>query len=453
MLKKPDLLYNMMTKFVSMRDVCVFVLFVLLLTGCASSHFATMSDVQQAVQEGDYQRAEDLMTSKEKLKKARNLVLYLLDAGMIAHLNEKYEESNRLLAQAAERMEQLDVISLSGTASEWLLSNKVQPYSGEDFERVFVHYYMALNYLMLNKLEDALVECRSVNLLFRELNDRYEHKNIYKTDAFMLYLSGIIYDAMGEVNDAFIDYGHAYHTYINDYQSHYGTPVPGQLAEHLLRTSSALGFNDRFEEYEREFSRTTTWPKQEEYRNSARLVVIWDNGFIPYKVERAFREYIELNDDKDAGCYIKFAFPEFVLRIPTFTRAQATVRGITYPLELSEDLAQIAIKNLKDRRIRTMAKAVTRNLIKCAAEYEIEKENRWLGFLFGLLTELTEGADTRHWFLMPANIHLTQLLLPPGVTDVELTFSGSPGQPAQRKHYENVMLKQGKTTFLIQRTF
>ncbi len=439
-------------KTLTIRYICLFSLFLLFLTSCANSHFATMRDVQQALQSENYQRAEDLITGKKELKKARNLVLYFLDAGMIAHLNGKYEESNRLLAQAVTRMEELDVISLSGTASEWLFSEKIQPYRGEDFERVIVHYYMALNYLMLDKLEEALVECRRVNLLLREFNDRYEHKNVYKTDAFMLYLSGIIYDAMGEVNDAFIDYRHAYHTYLNDYKSNYGTPVPGQLTEHLLRTSSALGFNDIFERYEREFSQTT-WPIQKEYRNAARLVVIWDNAFIPYKVERTFRNYIELNDDKDAGCYVKFTFPDFVLPIPRFTRAEAFVNGTAHTLELSEDLAQIAIKNLEDRRLRALAKSVTRNLIKCAAEYEIEKENRFLGFLFGVLTEVTEGADTRHWFLLPANIHLTQFLLPPGVTNVELTFSSPLGQSLHHKRYENVMLKQGETTFLIHRSF
>lgn len=437
---------------VSIRKACLLLLLLLPLTGCTSSYFTTMSDVRQAAQFENYQQAEELIAEKKDLKKARNLVLYFLEKGLIAHLNGKYEESNRLFALVADRMEELTVTSLSGTASEWLLSSKGQPYRGEDFERVLVHYYMALNYLMLDNLQDALVECRRVNTLLQELNDRYEHKNVYKTDAFMLYLSGIIYDTMGEINDALIDYRHAYEMYINDYRDNYGTPVPEQLMEHLLRTSSALGFHNEFEHYKQEFY-GKNWPTQQEYRNTARLVVIWDNSVIPYKVEQSFREYIELDDNDDAGCYIKFAFPVLVPRIQTFARAQVSTGGITQSLELVEDLARIARKNLEDRRVRTLAKAMTRNVIKCAAEYEIEKENRFFGFLFGFLTELSEGADTRHWSLLPANIHLTQVLLPPGTTDVELTFSGSLGQPVHRIRYEDVTLKPGRTTFLIHRTF
>jgi hypothetical protein len=108
------------------------------------------------------------------------------------------------------------------------LTEKTQPNQGEDFEQVIVLYFMALNYLMLGDLQGALVDCRRVNTLLRELNDSYEHTIVYKTDAFSLYLSGILYDAMGEVNDAFIDYRNAYNAYREDYQEYYGTPVPEQ---------------------------------------------------------------------------------------------------------------------------------------------------------------------------------------------------------------------------------
>jgi hypothetical protein len=312
---------------------------------------------------------------------------------------------------------------------------------------------MALNYLMLGDLEEALVECRYLNTeLLPMFNDRYENKNVYKTDAFFLYLSGLIYDAMGEVNDAFIDYRHAYNTYISDYQENYGTAPPSQLLEQILRTSSALGFIEDFETYRQEFQ-GNTWPTQQEYRDAARLVVIWDNGLIPYKAQRIYREYIPLDDDKDKGCYVKFAFPEFIQRFPTYRRAMVSVSGNTASLEFAEDLSQIAIKNLEDRRVRTIVKAVARNVLKCLAEHEIKQQNEILGWLFAGLTELTEQADTRSWLLLPTNIHLTQMLLPPGVSDVEISFSDASGVFAHHQLYEDITFEKGKTTFLIYRTF
>lgn len=436
----------------SIRYLSLFTFLILVLAGCAGSHYETMLGIQQAVQVGDFQRADDLLSKEKDLAQGQNRLLYLLDKGMIAHLNGEYAQSNQLFEQAETRIEELDIISITGTASEWLINATSQPYDGEDFERVMVHYYLALNYLMLGDLEEALVECRRLNTLLRMFNDRYENKNIYKTDAFILYLSGLIYDAMGEVNDAFIDYRNAYNTYISDYQENYGNSPPPQLLEQILRTSSALGFTEDFETYRQEFQ-LDTWSTQQEYRDAARLVVIWDNGLIPYKAQRIYRQYIETDDDKDRGCYVKFAFPEFIQRFPTYRHARVFVGENMASLELAEDLSQIAIKNLEDRRVRTIVKAAARNLLKCVAEHEIKKQNEILGWLFAGLTELTEQADTRSWLLLPANIYITQMLLPPGISDVEISFSDASGVFAHHQLYEDIVFEKGQTTFLIQRTF
>lgn len=436
----------------SFRHLSWVLLLAFMLSGCAGSYYDTMHEVQQAVQAGDYQRADELLVQYEDLAEGKDRLLYLLDKGLIAHLNGQYRESNRVFEEAAFLIEQLDYISLTGTASEWIINETTQPYQGEDFERVMVHYYMALNYLMVGELEDALVECRRLNNLLLELNDRYDKKNVYKTDAFILYLSGLIYEAIGATNDAFIDYRHAYNAYLSDYREYYGTPVPTQLLENLLRTSSALGFQDDFDTYARQFQ-GNYWPTQQEYREAARLVVIWDNGLIPYKAQWIYREYLEFGDEAEEGCYVKFAFPEFVRRIPSYRQATLMVDGMTQPLELAEDVSQIAIKNLEDRRLRTFAKAVARNVLKCTAEYELKEENEALGWLFALITEFTEQADTRSWLLLPANIHITQMLVPPGVSDVEIIFSNQFGQVTHTQKYDNIILERGRTTFLMHRTF
>ena len=425
----------------------------LALSGCyGQSHYANMSGIQQAAQNGQYERAKEFVEMNSELQKERNRLLYELELGVINHLNGDYRESNQWLEKAAERMEELDVISLSGLAADWVFSEKFHPYRGEDYERVLVHYYMALNYLMMGQLQEALVECRRFNTLLQRFNDRYENKNVYKSDAFMLYLSGLIYDAMGELNDAFIDYQHAYETYRGDYAGYYATPLPAQLTEHLLRTSEGLGFFDAHKNYLQEFP-GVNWPSQQEYRNSARLVVIWNKGLIPYKVEKLFRWYSGWHDADRPGCYIKFGFAELVPRIEFLSQAAVTVNGQRQQLELAEDLGKIAQKNLEDRRIRTAMHAVSRNMIKCVTEQALEDQHWIWGWIFAGATELTEGVDVRHWFLLPAEMHITQMLLPPGTFDVDLNFSDPNGNPAGQARYENVHLQAGKTTFLIHRTF
>ncbi|PIE33809.1 hypothetical protein CSA56_09865 [candidate division KSB3 bacterium] len=433
----------------------VFALFAL--SGCyGRSHYATMGDVQRAVQTGDYDHAEQLVKEKEELQSTRNDLLYALELGVLHHLNGKYAESNSWLETAAARMEELDRISISGTTSDWIFSEKFHPYRGEDFERVFVHYYMTLNYLMLGQLQEALVECRRVNTLLQYLNSRYEHKNVYKTDAFILYLSGLIYDALGEINDAFIDYRRAYQTYLGDYRQYYATPPPSQLLAQLLRTTAALGFSDIFETYRADFS-TQQWPTQDEYRDSARLVVIWNKGLTPYKTERSFRWNSGGHDwlkEDDPGCYLKFSFAEFIPRPETFSRANISINGKVQSLELAEDVGRIAIKNLEDRRLRTVMQAVSRNTIKCVGQHEWLDDTAWVWrWLYAGAVELTEGVDLRHWFLLPAEVHIAQLLVEPGLTDVEFSFLDAAGRCAKQVLYKDVRLEHGKTTFLIHRTF
>lgn len=424
---------------------------VMLLTGCAGSYHDTMYSVHQAVQAGDYERADALLSKKKDFAEDKDRLLYFLDKGLIAHLTGAYRESNWFFEQASQRIEELDAISVTETAARWIVSDLSQSYGGEDFERVLVHYYMALNYLMLGEFEEALVECRRLNTLLTLFNDRYEHQNLYKTDAFMLYLSGLIYEALGEVNDAFIDYRNAYTTYAEDYWPNYGTAVPPQLLEHLVRTASHLGFSDAVETYVGKMD--PSWTRQPDSRDAARLVVIWENGFIPYKDQRIYREYLQLGDDDDDGCYVKFAFPVFVARPLAYTRATVTVGGKTASLERVEDVAQIAIKNLEDRRVRMVAQALTRNILKCTAETQLKEKNEALGWLFAILTEVTEQADTRSWLLLPDHIQMTHVLVSPGQYDVDLSFLNPWGQAIGGHTYERVTFKAGQTTFLIHRTF
>ena len=451
-----------MRKHVRVSNIALIGLLVAFSGGCAENRFVVMNDIQQAVQTENYERAEQLAKEKADLKETRNDALQALELGLITHLNGKYAESNSWFEYAVKRMDELDVISLSGTAEAWILSEKFQPYRGEDFERVLAHYYMALNYLMSGGLQDALVECRRVNALLQQFNSRYEQKNVYKTDAFVLYLSGLIYEAMGETNDAFIDYRHAHDAYRADYATYYGTPAPVELQEDLLRTASALGFTDEVERY-RSLLPDGKWPDQAAYQQSARLVVIWENGLIPYKAARVFRwksgvddvveEIEDEHDDDDNGCYVKFSFAEFVPRLNALAQASVSAGGVTRKLEMAEDLSRIAQKNLEDRRLRTIMQAMSRNLLKCAVQKKLEK-NRWFwSLLFAGLTELTEGADVRHWFLLPADIHVTQLLLPPGDTDVVLSYADANGTPIRQSTLENVHLEAGRTKFVIQRTF
>ena len=122
------------------------------------------------------------------------------------------------------------------------------------------------------------------------LADRAKDKAAYRDDGFARYLSGILYESAGDVNNAFIAYRKAYETFeASRAWSHTG--VPSQLRADLLRTADALHLNQEFSEYQRLFPETV-WKSSEEQQQLAQVLVISYNGRAPRKED----QFLDLPD-------------------------------------------------------------------------------------------------------------------------------------------------------------
>lgn len=417
-----------------------------LLTGCAT-HPESLAPVQNALVAGNYAHADSLMRQQEDLRDGKDRLLYYLHAGVVAHLNGDYRRSNALFDQADVRMEELYTKSISAEAASFITNEMVKAYPGEDFEKVMIHYYMALNYLLLGELDEALVECRRVNIKLEEFNRKYdEHKNVYKADAFSHYLMGLIYEASGDLNDAFIAYRNAANVYEGDYQEFYDLNVPEQLKDDVLRTAAALGFDSEVDFFKRKWNKPD-WTPQGKHRALGEVVVIWDNGMAPFKaqdeLEIPFEDY-----------YLRVAFPRFVSRPPLLTYAVADVTGKTARTRVVQDVEAIAMKNLDDRKGRIIAKTAARGVAKYALKEKIEDEwGEAAGCIFNIFAAATEQADTRSWFTLPNNIQIARMLHQPGTFDVQLRFYNRQNQVALQSTVEDVSLRAGRMTFITYRTF
>ena len=178
------------------------------LHGCTTyAHFS--SDFRTSLHARNY---EDARAKIKKSKKRGNQLLYLLENGLLAHYQGHYETSNRYFAEAERLSDRLYTRSISREAAAFLTNDAIRNYRGDSFEMIAVHYYRALNYWYLNLPEDALVECRKANLKL----DQYAIHNgqaSYKNDAFIHYITGLFYEATGELNDARVSYQHAQDAY------------------------------------------------------------------------------------------------------------------------------------------------------------------------------------------------------------------------------------------------
>lgn len=417
-----------------------------LIAGCAS-HPEKLASVEQALIAGNYAEADTLLGQMSDLKNGKDRVLYYFHAGLVAHLVGDYERSNRLFDAADQRIEELYTKSVSAEVGSFLTNDLVKAYPGEDFEKVLIHYYMALNYIMLGDLEGALVECRRVNLKLEEMNHRYEdNKNVYQADAFIHYLMGLIYEAAGDLNNAFIAYRNAVEVYENDYLTYYGIGVPDQLKDDLLRTAEVMGASTVVSQYSEKWQ-LPNWTKPEIFRTNGRLVLIWDNGLAPFKAE----DSLEIPFD---DYYLRIAFPYYVAR-PSATstvRMQAHERAARS--FIVEDVTRIAIKNLDDRQARVIAKTAARGVAKYALKEKVEDEwGEAAGCIVNIFNAATEQADTRSWVTLPDNIQIASLYQRSGLYNVDLTFYDHHNRVSYTDYFPDVVIRPNRTTFLTYRSF
>ena len=99
---------------------------------------------------------------------------------MTLHLSGSYEKSNYYLSEAEKRIEALYTKSITTESGAMFTNDNLLPYEGEDFEKVMINLVMALNYVYLGKLDDALVEARKIDHKLNLYNDKYEKRMFIK---------------------------------------------------------------------------------------------------------------------------------------------------------------------------------------------------------------------------------------------------------------------------------
>jgi hypothetical protein len=430
-----------------------------LLAACApaTQHYAR---VETSLAQARFADADHLVEEHARQYGRKNQVLYALDRGMTLHYAGQYQDSNRFLERAEQLIDDLFTKSVTAETSAMLSNDLNLPYEGEDFENVLINVVSSLNYVLLDQWDDALVEARKVDHKLNVINDRYARKNVYREDAFARYLSGLLYEGRGELNDAFIAYRKAYDTY-RVYQEQYGTPIPPTLPGDLLRVTEALGLTDEHAEYRTLFP-AVTWTDQKEFRAQAEVIVVSYDGLAPIKVN----EFVDAPiPDGAGGIYIlRVAFPKFVPRPTGLSGADVRVVGQERAVAsqrtfLVEDITAIAQKDLADRIGRISAKAIARAAAKYAitraAEHGVnQSRGDGSGAIVGLLGNIysiaSEQADTRSWRTLPGAIRMARVLVPPGRYRVEIVPNGTGTTSSSTTSYD-VTLEAGRKLFIAER--
>ena len=437
------------------------------LHGCTTyAHFS--SDFRTSLHARNY---EDARAKIKKSKKRGNQLLYLLENGLLAHYQGHYETSNRYFAEAERLSDRLYTRSISREAAAFLTNDAIRNYRGDSFEMIAVHYYRALNYWYLNLPEDALVECRKANLKL----DQYAIHNgraSYKNDAFIHYITGLFYEATGELNDARVSYQHAQDAY-SYYEKKFNTAPPQTIVEDLKQVNSLLNG----EGADTRLASLNILPFVPPVGNGE-LVIFSEIGFIPRKVQEEIDLPIYEADIKrgkkgkisaiateishrhhrvypvrDVDYWLRVALPKYETVAPRTKRVLIRAGNRTIQTQIAQNYAAIAKTSLLDHYPKMMTKTIARGFAKYLAYRKAKDKNEILGFFVNLFNISTEIADTRSWVSLPHNIQIGRLELPPGLHTITLEARDANGCIIETETFTNIEIKPGQRTFLNHRVY
>ena len=419
----------------------------MLLVSCATYHDMT-SEYYEQLQQEKFDKAYKKLDHNRILKKKRNHLLYLLEKGKVAHMMGDYESSNKYFNEADIFFEDVRT-SATDVMLGTVLNPMMETYKGEAFEKFMVHYYKALNYLYLQQPSEALVEARRISISNYALADK---TGKYSNDAFGLILQGIIYETSNDINNAFIAYRNAVDLFLQHKNGYYGVMMPKQLQQDLLRTAYKNGFSDELSYYENLFGKKYSVAED---TTANELLVFWENGRVPVKVEGNF--FFSMMKDAGGGYYfadqaglyhlpfdhsfrfasdpelsslrmLRIAFPQYQDQPLRYYSGHVELDNQHFSFEKAEDLQTLARKTLQERFLKEAGKALSRVAVKKVTEELLRPKKdtsknqdleKALFIGLQLFNAASEKADTRHWQSLPSQINYTRIPLKPGKNNVE----------------------------------
>ncbi|MDH4304977.1 MAG: hypothetical protein OEV53_13030, partial [Nitrospira sp.] len=251
-------------------------------TGCGPSVNRYLL-IEQSLLAGNPQQAASIVEQTKEEYGTKGRLLYGMDRGFILQMAGQYQQSSAVLEQAEEEVERLYTRSIRTETAAFLTNDNALPYEGDAYEHVMINVVKALNYAAQGQIQEALVEVRRIDHRLNVLGDRVKDLDKYRNDGFARYLSGILYEAAGDQNNAFIAYRNAYEAY-QAMKGWLRLSPPVSLQADLLRTAEVLGLKTEFESYRQAFPDVTWTPiSSSSGEELAHVIMISYNGRAPRK--------------------------------------------------------------------------------------------------------------------------------------------------------------------------
>ena len=230
-------------------------------------------------------------------------------------------------------------------------------------------------------------------------------------NAYTFYFSAVLYEAAGDLNDAWVDYQRGYQI----------APDNRSLQDALLRLARLRGSPDEIRETEKKVGRKAP-PLA---KDQGQLVVLFEDGLIPARREL----FLPLPISTSSG-----DFRTFTVAIPYYDNRASDTGPLTVAVgkrvEQTSELVRLealAAKDLQERLPGMLTRQALRLVAKEQMRRTAAKEGGDVGnILVGIFNTLSERADTRSWLTLPAQASSWQGMVPTG--DINLTLGAGAAQ-------------------------
>jgi len=434
-----------------------YLLFLLSLICACASYKALYEKAENDFSTGDITNLQNTLIKMAKKLGGKDQLLALWELGALYSLTNKIDESIRYFNEAdivSKEIEQQAILGArkSGRFVASLFSNEtVTKYEGHAYEKVASRIINSLNYINKGDIESAKIELRKAEEYqileqkkleeqIKELKDFQENKenkdkkiseegtNLiesnyskqkdYVTDlrnsfenAFAYYLSSFIFEATGEINEAYVYIKKAYDIVSNS------EPV----------VKSYLEISKKFDNIE--YQNLLEKLKISEYNDinnnkKATLLIIYAPDFVIKK--SAFEISYPFYYDNQVN-FLNIALPFYENLPAPKDSLNITVDKTSFKTYMLANMNKMAVKSLQEEMPLISARTILRAVTKFIASRETKKANILAGLFLDGINISTNKADLRSWYSLPAEFQAARISLNPGNHLINFPFPTSNG--------------------------
>jgi hypothetical protein len=436
-------------------------LLAVLLGGCAT-YSDNVKAAQDAVKYGENEKAVALINEELELESASELPddfkgekpLLLLERATILQSLGRYKLAARDMIAVDDSLEYLDLTTADKVkVGKWLYSGSSNVYRAPPYERLLLNTLNMVNFLAMRDIQGAKVEARRFSLLEYFFVEKQDKEVMGGILGIGNYLGGAAFEAAGDYEKAARYYGRALY---------FGVKDPG-LRERVIDLFAMTGHSpselqqndpDALANVLKEVETTQPLTFEEYYEKYRRgdTIFLIQTGLVPYKIPKRIPLVQAMNYQQ------QYAYYGWTISSSTRSDAerlvyQGTLNTVNFPMlttrnipinrSVDLEVGGEGVRNFAYVDVATsvqnawnqisgalMAAAITRAVTRAVAGAAANAaataaaNDSTIGALAGLATKATMSAadkpDTRSWILLPSEIRIARMQLPPDVHQVTL---------------------------------